>query len=109
MKKIALLPIDNRPVTYTLLKDIMALNDNIKLDMPERNYLGGLYEAANIKEITNWLIKTDDIDYLILSLDTIAYGGLVPSRRMNDGFDEIKSRLDIVRDSILEKKKKIKN
>lgn len=108
MKKIALLPIDNRPVTYTLLKDIMALNDNIKLDMPERNYLGGLYEAANIKEITNWLIKTDDIDYLILSLDTIAYGGLVPSRRMNDGFDEIKSRLDIVRDSILEKKKKNK-
>ena len=108
MKKIALLPIDNRPVTYTLLKDIIALNDNIKLDMPERNYLGGLYEAANIKEITNWLIKTDDIDYLILSLDTIAYGGLVPSRRMNDGFDEIKSRLDIVRDSILEKKKKNK-
>ena len=52
MKKIALLPIDNRPVTYTLLKDIMALNDNIKLDIPERNYLGGLYEAANIKEIT---------------------------------------------------------
>lgn len=108
MKKIALLPIDNRPVTYTLLKDIIALNDNIELDMPERNYLGGLYEAANIKEITNWLIKTDDIDYLILSLDTIAYGGLVPSRRMNDGFDEIKSRLDIVRDSILEKKKKNK-
>ena len=58
MKKIALLPIDNRPVTYTLLKDIIALNDNIELDIPERNYLGGLYEAANIKEITNWLIET---------------------------------------------------
>ena len=90
MKKIALLPIDNRPVCYTLLKDIASVNKNTELIMPERIYLGGLFEKTNIKELENWLINIDETDYIILSADTLAYGGLVYSRRIKDYYEEIK-------------------
>lgn len=109
MKKIALLPIDNRPVCYTLLKDIASVNKNTELIMPERIYLGGLFEKANIKELENWLININETDYIILSADTLAYGGLVSSRRIKDSYEEIKSRLDVIKNSIKEKKKKNKN
>ncbi len=34
------------------------------------------------------------MDFIILSLDTIAYGGLVASRRINDDFNKIIARLE---------------
>ena len=43
--------------------------------MPERIYLGGLFEKANIKELENWLININENDYIILSADTIEYDG----------------------------------
>ena len=49
----------------------------------------------NIQEILNWLSSLDNIDTLIVSLDTIAYGGLVSSRRCNDSFNEIKKSVNI--------------
>ena len=82
MKKIALIPIDNRPICYTLIEQISAVNKNIKLYLPERKYLGGLYDTANISAILNWLKTLPKIDYIIISLDTVAYGGLVASRRI---------------------------
>jgi len=100
MKKIALIPIDNRPICYTLIEQISAVNKNIKLYLPERKYLGGLYDTANISAILNWLKTLPKIDYMIISLDTVAYGGLVASRRIPDSFNEIKTRLNAFKEVI---------
>lgn len=93
MKNIALIPIDNRPICYTLIEQISAVNKNLKLFLPERKFLGGLYDMADISAIKEWLKSLPKVDYVIISLDTIAYGGLVPSRRIPDSHDTVKSRL----------------
>lgn len=94
MKKIALIPIDNRPICYTLVEQICAVNEDLKLYLPGRKLLGGLTDMADVSGILNWLKSLPDMDYIILSLDTIAYGGLVASRRINDDFNKIKARLE---------------
>ena len=92
--KIAVIPIDNRPICYDLIKDILAIDNNIELFMPNIEHLGGLQTQSNIDEIYDFLKNLSDIDYLITSLDTVAYGGLVSSRRCSDDFETIKKRVE---------------
>ncbi len=100
MKKIALIPIDNRPICYTLAEQICAVNEDLKLYLPDRNLLGGLYDMADISAILEWLKGLPQMDYIIVSLDTIAYGGLVASRRIPDDFDVIKKRLEDFKEAL---------
>ena len=74
--KICIIPIDNRPVCYNLIKDISDIDNDIELLIPPREYLGDLTKKAKIDEILNWLKNTDKFDKAIIALDTIAYGGL---------------------------------
>ena len=94
MAKIAMIPIDNRPVCYTLPKQIIDLVKEHELFLPDRSLLGDLTKNADINGILDWLKSLIDIDTFVVSLDTIAYGGLISSRRSNDSFEEIKQRID---------------
>lgn len=107
MKKIALIPIDNRPICYDLVKDILGQDTSLKLFMPENRFLGGLIQACNIDEIYNFLNNLDHVDILVIALDTIAYGGLVSSRRCNDSYEEIKKRLEKFKEVISQKADKV--
>lgn len=100
---IAFVPIDNRPVCYTLPKQIADINDSINLYMPERDWLGDLTKYADTEKLFEWLEDLKDIDAVILPLDTVAYGGLISSRRCPDSFEKIKERIYKLRE-ILEKK-----
>lgn len=91
--RICFIPIDNRPVCYTLPKYIAAMDDEIELLLPPREYLGDLTKIAQIDEILEWMKGINECDAFVLSLDTLAYGGLIPSRRGIESIDEIKSRL----------------
>ncbi len=91
---IAFIPIDNRPVCYTLPIQICAMNGDINLFMPKREFLGGLTKYADVDNIFKWLETLQDIDAFVICLDTIAYGGLISSRRTSDTFEEIKARID---------------
>lgn len=101
-----IIPIDNRPVCYQLIEQIGKLDNENKIYLPDISLTGGLNSIANINALTAWVNALTDIDILILSLDTIAYGGLIPSRRINDDFSVIKSRIDNFLEIV--KKKKIK-
>ena len=101
--KIAFLPIDNRPVCYTLPKLLAGIDDSIEFSIPPRELLGDLNKSANVDELFNWLENLPPQDKIILSLDTIAYGGLIPSRRCPQSFDEIKERIFKLKE-ILKKK-----
>lgn len=97
MPNILLIPIDNRPVCYQLPKSLTAIDDSIKLFAPPKSTLGDLNNCANYEKILSWAQKTiqkQNIDYAILALDTIAYGGLIPSRRIVSTEDEIKSKIE---------------
>ena len=91
--KICVIPIDNRPVCYNLVKDITKIDKNIELYIPPRNMLGGLKKSADVVGLYSWLCKLPEVDAIIISLDTIAYGGLIPSRRSDEYFEDIKARM----------------
>ena len=76
--KIAFIPIDNRPICYDIIKDTLSINSKIELFMPDIKYLGGLRKSADIDNIFEFIKKLDKIDYFIVCLDTLAYGGLIP-------------------------------
>ena len=93
--KIVFIPIDNRPVCYQMPKMIADINSDIELLLPPKNFLGGLENFVDVKGLYDWLNSViNGADSVILSLDTIADGGLIPSRRSPDSFDEIKNRVE---------------
>lgn len=101
--KIALIPIDNRPVCYNLAKEIADIDRSLELILPERRFLGGLSSNADIDAIYKWLCNIPEVDAIVVSLDTIAHGGLIPSRRSKDSLEEIKNRLQKFKDKFREK------
>ena len=101
---IAFIPIDNRPVCYTLPQQICAIDSKINLFIPEKKFLGSLTKNADVEAIFEWLEKLSELDAIVMCLDTVAYGGLIPSRRCPDTFDEIRARVEKLK-AILEKKK----
>lgn len=105
--KICVIPIDNRPVCYNLFKDIADIDENIELFIPERKLLGDLTKSADIKGLFAWLKSVPQVDAMVLALDTIAYGGLIPSRRCPETFEEIKTRVEELKEILKEKKSQI--
>lgn len=105
--KIALIPIDNRPVCYNLVKEISSIDNDLELFLPDKKFLGGLRSAADVEEILTWLEELEKVDAIVVSLDTIAYGGLISSRRCKNSFEEIKLRLEKFREKLSGKCKKI--
>ena len=104
---IAFIPIDNRPVCYLLPKQIADINDEINLILPERKFLGGLTEYSDVDAIFDWLENLENIDIVVMCLDTIAYGGLISSRRCNLSFEEIRERIFKLKKILEEKNAKI--
>jgi hypothetical protein len=73
----------------------LAAVAGLQLGMPSPNLLGQLKTPANFKTLSRW-IKNHlfENDPLIVALDTIAYGGLIPSRLNEDTLSVLKKRID---------------
>lgn len=105
--RVCFIPIDNRPVCYNLAIDIAAIDKDIEFFIPPREYLGSLTKNAEIDKIFDWFKNIPEVDKIIISLDTIAYGGLIPSRRSNDTEEVIKKRMLEFRSIWAKKKAKV--
>ena len=105
--KIAFLPIDNRPVCYTLPKIISGIDDYVEFSIPSRNLLGDLTKTADIEGIFKWFENLPEQDVIIMSLDTLIYGGLISSRRGKETLGELKLRLEKLKKLLLSKSAKI--
>ena len=105
--KIGFLPIDNRPVCYTLPEQIAKIDESIELFLPDRSLLGDLTKYANVNGIFEWLKNLPKLDALVISLDTAAYGGLISSRRCSDSFEEIREKIEKLKEILKEKNAKI--
>ena len=105
--RIAFIPIDNRPVCYNLAVDIAKIDSNIEFFIPPREYLGSLTRNADVDKIYEWFKQLPDLDKVIISLDTVAYGGLIPSRRSTDSEQVIKNRVLKFRQEWTKKKAKV--
>ncbi len=94
MSRIAFIPIDNRPVCCDLPVQIINQAKEHEIIMPDINFLGDLTKIADVEALFKWLETLEKADIFVVSLDTIAYGGLIPSRRSCDDFKTIKERID---------------
>lgn len=95
---ITLLPIDDRPAVGQFAQMIGAVADH-KVTMPPLEMLGRFTQAGDTARIAQWLKSQDfsKTDALIVSVDMLAYGGLVASRTHKTSLEEAKARLEFFR------------
>jgi hypothetical protein len=96
-RKLALIPIDGRPVTRDLPCQIARIG-GWEVLVPEKNQLGLLKIRANIDGLLEWVFKVSPaVDGFVISADMIGYGGLVPSRISTDSEELIRTRLNVLK------------
>ena len=65
--KVAFVPIDNRPVCYTLPELIAGIDSDIEFFLPKRVLLGDLNKQADIDGLFSWLKELPELDAMVLS------------------------------------------
>ena len=79
MNKIVMLPLDERPCNFNYPQ--MMPKADYRLVLPPKEYMGDKKIPADVERLRQWLLEeTKDADACVLSLDTLIYGGIVPSR-----------------------------
>jgi Protein of unknown function (DUF4127) len=92
---IGLIPLDSRPATSLLPVRIAAVG-GLEVVTPPRELLGTAKMGANLEAIRDWL-WTANPRALVVSLDALAYGGLVQSRSSTISSQEAWDRLWMLR------------
>ena len=93
--KIVYLPLDERPCNYIYPQMIASIRKNIELVAPPRELLGTKKSAADTEKLWEWLqIAVLDADKLVVSLEQLVYGGLLPSRLHLESVQVLLTRLD---------------
>lgn len=79
--RVVYLPLDDRPCNLKHVQMLARMVD-YELLVPPVEHLGRYTEPGNPEALIKWLMEdiSDQIDCVILSLDMLAYGGLVASR-----------------------------
>ena len=92
-----LIPLDARPCTYRFPCDLAAIA-GLPVLAPPPAMLGDLRRPADADALHAWLnANAPHASALVLALDTLAYGGLIPSRREPIPLSTLQARLAILR------------
>ncbi|MDI4632414.1 DUF4127 family protein [Pelomonas sp. V22] len=97
MKKILVgLPVDGRPVVRQQVQALVAAG-GWELRLPEVAELGHLRQPAHRDGIATWLEREAyDAAGVIVSIDMLVYGGLVPSRFISEELNALLPRLSLL-------------
>lgn len=94
--KVVYLPLDERPCNYHFAGRI-AEGSGIEVVKPEMRILGDKKRPADFEGVREFLLSNaPDADSYVLSLDTLLYGGIVPSRLHHLSEDALCRRLSVV-------------
>lgn len=101
MYKIAYVPLDERPCNYSFPNLIgdraidSSSEGEVKLVRPDLGLMGNKKMPGNTEKIWEWLYEeTVDSNGLILSLDTLLFGGIIPSRLHHLTLNECRNALE---------------
>ncbi len=107
MNKIVLLPLDERPCNYDFPHKLFQ-GEDIDLVLPSRAILGDKKKPADLLEIQEFLLRESrDANYLVLSMEMLLYGGLLPSRLHQASEEEVGNYFSILK-QIREENPKVK-
>ncbi len=91
------LPVDGRPVVREQVQWLVQSAD-WALQVPEVQDLGHLRQPADRDALAQWLrTHHTQAAALVLSIDMLVYGGLVPSRFIDDSLPDLLERLELLR------------
>lgn len=90
-----LVPCDTRPPTLELPKQLARLA-NLDLVTPPPAFLNHLGEPGDLHGLHGWLLE-QTADALVVSLETLTLGGLIPARRVSDSLEDVLRRLEVLR------------
>ncbi len=80
MAKIVYIPLDERPCNRKFPYELFH-QGNVEIIIPPLSILPSKRQSGNVEALQHFLTKeTKDADGLVLCIDTLLYGGLVPSR-----------------------------
>jgi hypothetical protein len=97
MKRVAVLPMDDRPVNYDYPR-YLARAAGLEIVLPPREWLGNPWRASRHAELVDWLAGTfPEVDGAVVAIDTLAYGGLIPSRVSPEPTEAVIARLGVLR------------
>lgn len=95
MKKIVMLPLDERPCNLNYPQ--MIPQAGYELCIPPKEYMGDKKTPADTERLKNWLLANiAGADACVLSLDTLIYGGIVPSRLHHESEETLIARAKTV-------------
>lgn len=96
-KRILAIPVDGRPVTREQAQ-MLASVAGCELLCPSVEHLGHFRQPANREFLSTWVEQNAArVDGFIFSIDMLVYGGLVPSRFVEDTADSLIERLTILK------------
>lgn len=99
MKKIVFLPLDERPCNLRFAEQMSRENGEFFLAVPPESILGQKKKGAKYEDIAAYLLKEcKDATALVLSVDMLLYGGIVPSRLHHEGEEELTRRLSLIKE-----------
>lgn len=79
--RILFVPLDERPCNSKFPSLIANEHPKVEIKTVPLNYLGNKKEVPNVDALWDYLIENvKENDYLVVSMDTLLYGGLIPSR-----------------------------
>lgn len=93
--RIVLLPLDDRPAVAQFAQMIGAIGD-YEVVMPPHEMLGKFTTPGDTKKLRDWLsiVNYGKIDAIVISVDMLAYGGLVASRAPDTAQADALKRLE---------------
>lgn len=99
MKTLIGLPVDGRPVVRGQVQQLVALAEGFALRCPGIDALGHFRSPADRDALAQWLrAQAPEAAAWVLSLDMLVYGGLIPSRFIEDDETLLRARLGLLRE-----------
>lgn len=96
-KNIAFIPLDGRPCCYDFVIKLGTIA-GYEVQTPPESLFRKFMEEADIELLSSWLEDTiQSIDYLVVSVDMLAYGGFFTSSRFRINEEQALERLAILK------------
>ncbi|OTA27585.1 hypothetical protein B9G54_00480 [Alloscardovia macacae] len=97
--KVLLVPLDERPCNAKFPLLVAESSEDIELLEPPQELFGYKKSPADVQNLSEWVIANAcEADAMVIALDSLVYGGLIPSRIHYDDIDTLEARLNVVKD-----------
>ncbi len=89
--KVVFIPLDERPCNYNF-PSLLFDSEDFRIVKPK--VLGDKKQAADVEQLASFLKREcTDADYAVIAMDTLLYGGLIPSRLHYKSKEDVRRQL----------------